>query len=38
VNYTAVIHRYPEEKNLYHETANATNVHGHDAALTLGIF
>jgi hypothetical protein len=33
-----VIHRYPEEKNLYHETVNATNGHGGDSALTLGIF
>jgi hypothetical protein len=33
-----VIHRYPEEKNLYHETANATNGDSRDSALTLGIF
>jgi hypothetical protein len=31
-----VIHRYSEEKNLYHETANASNRQGKDSALMPG--
>jgi hypothetical protein len=33
-----LIHRYSEEKNLYHETANATNRRGKDPALMAGFF